>query len=186
MITRYIVPVVLVLIASFLIVYTLDNEYARAKVLIVEEEKLDTDIADADTVEAKRAVLIEEYAKFPQNADAKLHVLLPDDIHPARIVMDVSKIAERNGIELTDPAVQKEHDDGTVNGGLTRTVVSFSVTATYDQFRKFVSEIEQGLQLREPRDISFTAILKDNQRLIGQPIYDFKVTLSSYSLETKN
>lgn len=157
MFQRIIIPGLIVTVASFVAIMFIHEEYVNVTRLLIQEESLDTDLANAATVEQRRTTLEAQYASFPQDADERLAGLLPESIHPARIILDIQEVAKRNGLRLGEPNVSEEERKILgVAGGLQATVISFDTSATYDQLKLFLRDIERSLTLRTPTSIEIT------------------------------
>lgn len=157
MFQHYVIPGIIVTVAAFVGIMFVEKEYTNITRLLDTEMQLDKDLADAETVEQRRTELANAYAAFPEDADRRLRGLLPESVHPARLILDVQAVAERSGLRVDKPNASEEkriQKDGTE---ILSTSVSFNFSATYVQLRSFLEELEKSLTLRSPVKVSITA-----------------------------
>lgn len=185
MFQKYFIPALIAIIAAFVAIVFIDKEYATITRLLVEEEKLDTDLRDAATVEEKRLALQAQFDAFPPDADKRLQGLLPEKVHPTRMILDVQKIAQKYGLQLDKPTAYEEtkHAEDGQPADLQTTTIKFGVSATYEQLKMFLREIERSLTLREPTRVSIipNLDLAAIPEMMKNPILNVELTFESYS-----
>lgn len=183
MFQRYVIPGIIATIATFVGIVFVEKEYTNITRLLDAEIQLDTDLADAEKVEQKRADLMAQYKAFPEDVDRRLRGLLPESVHPARLILDVQAVAERNGLRIEDPNTSEEkrtQKDGT---NILSISISFNVLSTYGQLRTFLEELEKSLTLRSPVKVSITTdpAMARIPELSSNPILNVKLKFESYA-----
>ncbi len=183
---RYIIPILLVIIASGLYIQYIDPKYTtilavQAKLDDIEQHKI-----DAGTAQEKIDALERTEKTFPAGYEDRLRMMIPTTVDPTRLIIDVNEMAESQGLHLKSPQVTSG-GNGKKNSAFVKHVITFSVTAPYDTFRKFISTLEYTLALRDTTTISFTSSSEgDNAFLRAHPenaAYDYSFTITTYSLE---
>lgn len=185
MLQKYLVPMLITVVSSFLLVYSLDQEYARSSELLVQESMFDKDLEDVKKVEEKLAKFGRQIAQFPQDGVERLSIMIPKEIAPARFILDVSKVAERNGVVVREPLVTAQSNAATDAKGVILYDLKFKTSATYEQFQRFVLDLEKSLQLRDFGGLLFNAKLESatGGSFSANPIYEFEVSVISYSMK---
>jgi hypothetical protein len=184
MLQKYLIPGLIVTVAAIVGIMFVDKEYTEIVPLLQKEETLDQDLEQASRVEQRRSELAAAYEAFPDDADSRLRALLPESIHPARIILDVQKVAEQSGVRLDKPVsdVTQNPDDPNIRS----TSISFDTSATYDQLHAFLSDLERSLTLRSPVSVSITqdTNLITMPGLADNPILNVKLKFESYAFST--
>lgn len=184
MLQRIIIPALIVTVASLIVVVYTHREYVNVTRLLVQEESLDADLANAETVDERRRALEEQYASFPEDADKRLKGLLPESIHPARIILDVQEVAKRNGLQLNEPKVsERKHAPSGTAEEFQATVIAFETAATYSQLKLFLRDIERSLTLRTPTSIKITTEQNTASlpEFMDNPVLNVDMTFESYA-----
>lgn len=106
----------------------------------------------------KEAELTQERAALPQDGITRLEAFLPDGVNNVQLILDLTALAARSGIVLSNFAISEPADTSSSSGALALQAVkpvesldiSLSATGTYPQFRSFLRGVEQSLR---PLDI---------------------------------
>lgn len=183
---RYIIPILLVIIASGLYIQYIDPTYTT---ILAVQSKLD-DIEkykiDAANAQEKIDTLERTTKTFPAGYEDRLRMMIPTTVDPTRLIIDVNEMAETQGLQLKSPQVSSGTNAKKTSAFVKHTI-TFSVTAPYDTFRKFISTLEYTLALRDTASVSFTSSSEsDNAFLRAHPenvAYDYSFTITTYSLE---
>ncbi len=160
----------------------IDPQYQKTKTLRAEAGDYSNVLKNVDGIAESRDVLLEKYQKIPKNDISRLEKILPDNIDTVRLAMDFDSIASKYGISIKDIRVTSARDNNAttvaqpVSGGLYEKVsVSFQFTSTYENFRKFVSDIEESLRITDIRSTSFNST--------ENGLYNYSVTIDTYWLK---
>ncbi len=182
-----IVPIIFLVGSGLLFFFVIDPVYngngtdANIGIKGIREEKASYDdvLARARDLQAKRDDLRNKYNSISQTDKTRLEQLLPDTLDNVRLVLDIDRIASRHGLRIKNIAV----NDGSNNGskaapdekGFGSATITFAVTAPYDTFLDFLSDLEDGLRLIDVTSLSIAT--KDPKA------YDYSVTFKTYWLK---
>ncbi len=185
MFARYTIPLLLVGIATLGVIFYADREYTRLEQLRAQEVRLDNDLKDILTIEAQRAMKMAAYDAFPKDSEARLRTLAPEELHPARFIIDVLAVARRVGIEIKEPSVSEADVGKNLPERAAAHQLTFEFAATYPKFKEFLHAMEESLVLREPMSVTLSKVIEGTSvdRATGEPIYAFSVVFASYSLQ---
>ena len=156
--------------------------------LMQQQELYVTALANAKNVLALRDSFLNTYKNFSQTDIERLTVMMPDHVNSTRFLVDINTIATRYGLLTEDVSI----DDGSTK---TRSVpgrgakqeeesalpyksitYTFTVSASYDSFNTFITDLENSLQIA---DITSIQVKAGDAK---QSLYDFNVTLKTYEL----
>ncbi len=186
--SRYIFPLILVVLAALLYVFFTDATIGKIKVALAREQELSLFIEDAKQAQAKLDQIKERYENFPAGADQSLRAILPDTIDPVRFVVDVNAVVERRGLLVKSPQVATIPPEKGSADKFTKHTLSFTVTAPYELFRTLLGDLESSLALRNMETISFST--QDSKRDASpnanpvNAVHDYRIEISSYSLDS--
>mgnify|MGYP000884894763 CR=1 FL=1 len=163
---RYITPIILVGVAVagfFLYTKPLMSDITNIKKDITSyNEALD----NAKALENERDKLTKKYNAIDPNNLLKLEKLLPENVDNIRLILEIEKIAQPYGMELTDisydATVENKNtsDKDTKNGTGKENVIDgdstkeyrewklgFSTEGTYTDFLLFLKDLESNLRI---------------------------------------
>jgi len=138
---------------------------------------------DASLTESKdlRDVISQKettYSGFTDEEKEKINKLIPNSIDNVKLVIDIDDIASKYNMKIRDINI----DTGELVYGTEispksygTATLKFTVTAPYDRFRLFLSDIEDSLRLVDVSSLSFNAGEKD--------MNDYNVELKTYWLK---
>ncbi len=156
-----------------------NGKYTLIKQTRAEIAELQEDFLKSKTIIAKRDDLKQTYSSF-RSADLKaLDNIIPDNVDNIRLIMDMNNIAQRYGLTLKGIVVdsnKKEKspiDDSSVKK-LDSLDVSFKLTATYENFVRFLRDLEKSLRIVDVTELTFKST--------ESGVYDFNVSIRTYWL----
>jgi hypothetical protein len=164
--TRFLIPLVLLAAAIGLFVLYTNPAYQTIKELSAQAASYDDALDKSAELRGLRDKLLATRASFSNDDVQKLSHVLPDNVDNIRLIIDINNIAARHrltlsGVELgqTSSGASKGSSvavgpSGSSVGSVT---VGFGVTATYDDFLAFLSDLEHSLRIVDVTKISFTA-----------------------------
>jgi len=131
-----------------------------------------------------RERLTGDRAKISEANVDKLTKMLPDGVENVGLVIDIDDIANKYGMTIRDTQVNdisaRVNSGGAVGPDATKygTIsLSFSVTASYENFIAFLQDLEASERLVDVTNMSFSSSgAKTDQ-------YDFNVTIQTYWLK---
>ncbi|MEI6843410.1 MAG: type 4a pilus biogenesis protein PilO [bacterium] len=122
---------------------------------------------------------------IPGEDIAKLDKVVPDTMDSVLLVSDLSTIASRYGmvvrsVQIAEPT-ENTGDRVVVReaqGPFKVTAVGFTVNGGYDQFIKFLKDLETSARLLDVKTIA----IKDSSKTANGTSYDFTLAVNTYSL----
>ena len=156
------------------------EESRNIQSLLAEDAEYQKALTNTTALKAKRQVLVDKMNQMNSESLTKLESMLPDNIDNIKLIIDMDNIANQHNLVLkgakldtsakTDPSKLGSDDSkyGTIG-------ISFSVTASYENFQNFLTDLEKSLRLVEITDLSVSG---NNTGL-----YDFSVGLKTYWLK---
>lgn len=171
---------ILILIAIGLF-YTFTNpQYQEIKSLKTKEEEYTKVLENATAIAELRDQLSVEYAKVPALEIDRLNKVLPPYVDNVRLALDMDGIASRYGIALKQITVNKPDIQGaftlpTSAGSSYQSVrVSFGFVASYENFKRFLADIEKSLRILDIETVTFAAT--------ENGLYNYQLTVDTYWL----
>lgn len=161
---RNITSIILIIAAVALFALFTNGRYALVRELRREANSFDDALERSKELIAIRDALLTKYNAFPSDDVARLNTMLPGSIDTVRLIIDVNTLASRYGMSLSDisiglpdEAIGGEGALGPSGGDFGRLSLSFSVAASYDRFRAFLSDLERSLRMIDVTALSFDA-----------------------------
>lgn len=185
------IPIILILAAIGIVLGYASPTYNESiQTLRREITELDRALATAEQFKRQQEVLLTERAAIPTEDLENLNTLLPDNVDNVELILDVDGIATENGVRIADIGVETNQESSNGQGVGEATVgpvqsfagatsydsliLTFSATGTYDQFKRFLTSLEQSLRTIDVIEISFSSE--------GTNVYDFDVRARVYWL----
>jgi len=197
---RIIFQVILVLLSVGLFFTIVNPMYTNESADAPGVKKLQSEIAKynealdkSDQLAAEKDRLLAIKTNLSPEDRTKIEKMLPDSIDNIRLVIDINNIAQRYDLILkqlqftgngsakntknTTASLDQNGRDITIGGDETTGSVefSFSVTAQYETFKRFLSDLEDSLRIIDVSAIKMTQVSDTD-------FYDFNITLKTYWL----
>lgn len=192
-------PIILIVVSIGLFFVIIDPKFDETKVL---NEKIDSNkqlITRALLLRSKQDELTKQYKQISEDERATMNKFLPDAVDNVRLILDINNIAEKIDLSATDSGINitnigAQGDNGQTSGTTGRQTsgqitasattygtiqLTFSATAGYDSFKKFMHELENSLRLVDI--VSFE--VKPGLVVDGKETYNYLVTLNTYWLK---
>jgi hypothetical protein len=164
---RFLLPLILVAASIGLFVLYTNPAYqgpGGVKSLQAQVASYDDALNKSQELKSVRDQLLSKYNTFASENKEKLLDMLPDNVDNIRLVIDINNIASRHSLavknlELGNTENSKAVRNAAALGGSGSSVGSvnlgFTVTADYDRFLAFLSDLEHSLRLVDIESISF-------------------------------
>lgn len=137
------------------------------------------DIANRSTeIVKQRNNLISKKNSISDSDQSRLQILLPNNIDNIRLIIEINRIAAARNLFLRNINFAEAKDTssiGSTNAPYGTLSLKFTVTASYNNFLNFLTDLENNLRLLDITDISFNAS--------DSGLYDFNVSLNTYWLK---
>lgn len=166
---------------------------AEATIIQASNNEYVTAIKNAKSLIDVRNKVLDDYNKLAPDDRVKLDKFVPKSIDNIRLIIDLNNVALRYGFALkgiqatasntntnTDTAPNIADPALTMNPSavsapvLDTVVVSFGVSAPYQQFISFLQDLEASLRILDISSLSVTAS--------DSGVYDWKIELKTYWL----
>ncbi len=189
---RFIFPLLLILlsIGSF-ILYT-NPTYKDIKAIRAEVSSYNEALANGKELQKERDALSAKYRTFSPEAVNRLSVLLPDSADNIRLIIDIQRMAQSYGMSIS--AIKFDANQGPNEKNAFATLspqdlttslkdygvfrLEFSTQATYENFIKFLKDLETSLRLTDVESIDFNAGTTPQAG-----VYTFTVKIKTYWLK---
>ncbi|HTK33385.1 MAG TPA: hypothetical protein VL335_02465 [Candidatus Paceibacterota bacterium] len=197
---RNITATILIIIAGAIYFSYTSNLWAEAKVIKAVNDQYSSAIKNAETLISLRKKVTDDYNSISIQDREKLDKMLPDTVDNIRLVIDLNNVGQQNGLSLknitastktsapTTPTASSasatgpngaqgfgQKDTGGISIATLDTVsISFSVSATYQQFIGLMQALEANLRIMDLTHLTVTAN--------DTGTYDFSVQLNTYYL----
>jgi hypothetical protein len=136
-------------------------------------------LVKAREAEALKKELQVKYESFSKNDKENLQKILPDTVDNIRLLLDLNQIALAYGTNLISTHIDTPQVQTTATQQGEPTYgslgITFSVKMTYENFLRFLHDIQRNLRLTDVTAVTFTSD-KDN-------LYTFSVGLRTYWLK---
>lgn len=196
---RFIIPILLLVasIASF-VMFT-NPTYSGpggVKELSAQIAQYNEALTNSQKLQEQRDALAAKYQSISPDSLARLSKLLPDNPDNIHLIIDIQRMAQSYGISITSIKFDANQDGtATAAGGNTQLAagnaaavatalkdygifnLEFSITATYENFLKFIKDVESSLRLSDIQSIEFTSNDPTKQ------VYTFTVKMRTYWLK---
>ncbi|MBX4189361.1 type 4a pilus biogenesis protein PilO [Candidatus Parcubacteria bacterium] len=155
-------------------------EWAKIAELQAQASSYRSVLDNVKNLEAKRDQLLVQYKNIPPEQIAQLEKILPNNVDTVSLALDLDAIASHYGISLksvqTSTSNQANPDIFNVEGAPSapyETVdVAIQFTSTYDNFRKFMADVEKSLRIIDVQSVEF--------KVGANNLYDYKVSIQTY------
>ena len=174
--------VILILIMAGLFFFVIRPQYGEMTTLRAESAQYKYILNNISSLAEKRDSLLVKYNAIPEQEVNRLNRVLPDHIDTVRLAVDLDAIASKYGIALKSiQSVQNKPDESTTivqeAPVLAHEVatVSFQFVSTYENFRRFITDIEKSLRIIDIKTVTFST---GNSNL-----YEYEVSFDTYWLK---
>ncbi len=177
---RLFVPILLVGVALGLFFGYIDPTYTKIKTLQAEEARFDQALEQSRELQSVRDSLLSRYNTFPTGELRRLEKMLPDNVDNVRLILDIDSMAARYNMRTRNVTISGANGEeneviGGNQGAVGSVILSFSVAAEYDNFLRFLRDLEQSLRIVDLVGLSFDSSEGD--------AYTFNVSLKTYWLK---
>jgi len=175
---KAVLPIVFILATIGIFVGYISPAYQDVKTLRAEAGEYDEALDKSRELQQVRDALLSRYNTFSPNDLNRLARMLPDHVDNVRLVLDIDGIATKYNMRTRNVVVAEESNEESVGPSSTlyeSVVVSFTVTATYPDFVRFLEDLERSLRLVDLTSLSFAVSEGD--------LLEFKLGVRTYWLK---
>lgn len=182
-------PTLSILAALGLFFFFISPRMDAVNALEMQIDTYESTIEHYNTFNQKVQTLLSAKESISATDRERLDRMLPVRADGTRTLVDLETMAKSNGLffgnvvaDKPEPILLPEtaaeflgaEDQGKLM--LMRNPISFEVIGTYDQFKRFLAQLESSLELMEITDLSLTSSTDNFQQ--------FSITLQTYSWDT--
>lgn len=176
--TRLIIPILLIAAALGLFALYTNGTYQAAKTVASERDAYDQALTTSNQLKAQRDQLLAKRDTFSQDDVQKLQETLPDNVDNIRLIIDINNIAARHNLTLKNVALGDVSGSsaprssvavGASGDPVGSVELGFTITAPYDQFIAFLTDLEHSLRILDVEKLDFKIPPS------GNPDYTFTV-----------
>ena len=177
-------PLIFISLAIALFFGYTSDAYHSDLALTAQKNAYNEALGKSIELEQLRRALEDKYNnQFALSDIGRLEKALPDTVNNVRLVIDINSIALAYGLVIRN--ISLEGDKGTVippgqsspgksKGGYNEVTLRFSVASSYENFMKFINDLERSLRVVDVEEITFQGSDKD--------MFQYNVLLKTYWL----
>lgn len=175
---------IFLIILSFGLFYTFTRPYYQSTRELVATAEGYEEVLDniANIIEERDRLLI-NYNSLPKAEIDRVSKVLPANVDTVRMALDLDNIASRYGIAIKDVAIDTSAERNTNEIVLPegqkpyeKTLVSVSFISNYQNFRKFLEDLEKSLRIMDVKSIRFQSGSESG-------LYEHKLLLETYWIQ---
>lgn len=173
-----ILPLVLALASLALFFFFVIPEFRELKERRAQIGFLNEALSNSRKVQAVRDSLLSSYNTIADADLSRLEKILPDHVDNVRLILEIDRIASRNGMVLqniTTREAERRNQFGPDDSSFGKIQMGFSLVGRYESLVNFLSEIEQSLRLVDVVGLSFVRGQGD--------LYEYELELYTYWLK---
>ncbi len=181
---QLLIPLILIAAAVGLFGLWTNPQYQGLKGTQTQVASLDEALTTAKELKARRDELLSKRNTFSSENVQKLERVLPDNVDNIRFVIDINNIAARRSLSLRNVSLGSVSDGKQARGALAigasgeavgSAQISFSLTATYDDYLAFLQDLEHSLRIVDVEKINVKPVGTGN-------LYEFSMSIRTYWL----
>lgn len=185
---KYIKPTALILLSALIFFAYTQPQRKSTESVLVNEKELSSMLSTHKKLSAEVSKLQAKHKSFPVEDVKDLEILLPDDVDNIRLVLEIEKRATSLNLVLDDidfeapsqTSLNSDEREKFEENSYESFSLSFSVNGRYDNFLKFIKDLERNLRIIDIESISFSSI--DNSKDPTNNIYKFNMKVKTYWL----
>ncbi len=157
-----------------------DPTYMEIKRAQAEKAEYTRALDNSKQLQRERDKFLEKYNAVSSDDMANLLKLLPDNIDNVRLIIDIDEMAKAHRLPIgafkAETLAENTKVIGASKTNYGTLTLSFSISANYNAFLSFMTDLEKSLRGLDITAISF------NATDIGS-VYDYNVTIKTYWLK---
>lgn len=188
--STFILPVILILSSIGLFFGFINPRYTEVIELKKQSAEYEQALVNANKLILKRDELAQKYNQFTPETVDKIQKMLPDSVDNIRLIIAIEQIANKYGMPLENPKYETATIADTKTGQPSTPAeanepmkdydsfeLGFTVTGTYENFLKFLDDVEKNLRIVDIKAVDFSP--KE-----GSKSFKFQVTIDTYWLKS--
>ncbi|PIP86708.1 hypothetical protein COV42_02600 [Candidatus Campbellbacteria bacterium CG11_big_fil_rev_8_21_14_0_20_44_21] len=179
--SRPIFSTILIVLAVVVFFSFVNPTYEEVRALSEESAQFDNALNRSKELQSVRDELLSRYNTFSNENLDRIEKLLPDNLDNVRLILDLDGIASKYGMLIKNVSIadKEEETSGVVlpQSPVGKMELSFAMTGSYSEFKKFMSDLEQSLRIVDLKRLSF----KPQEQ--NEDIINFEVSVRTYWLK---
>lgn len=184
--SKTIFPIILIVAAGFVYYFFISPAYANIQKIQETQTEYSQMLQKIDDLQKRLHSLQTKIDSFPEKQRDRLKEMLPLSINNVEFILELSKRAKMNDIEMHGLSIAKKESGSEEKPGAETMVVRFSTESDYATLLGFIKNIEKSLRLL---DIEKVGLNETSSFSGGVPTssgeYSYSITLSTYWLNYK-
>jgi Tfp pilus assembly protein PilO len=188
---RYITVIVALGIAGGVFFYFTKPAYDRVKGLQSQATQYDAALEKASELQAKKVELTTKRNNFTSDQLSHIQKMLPDHVDNVALILDLDNLAARYAMPIQNVDVSTPASNASTPGVISAVgasgqkydsvTIRFSTTASYDDFKLFLRDLEQSLRIVDLISLSLTQ--GEVAGPGGKQMFTYSVSLRTYWLK---
>lgn len=177
-------PIILIAISIATYYMYISPKYADVQKLVAEKARYVDTLKKAGELKTKRDAILADYSAVPPEDIDRLKKIIPDKFDSVLMVRHLDTVASKygmviKGVKIAEQKAETREQAVAPQSEQYKTIsVTFSVKGTYDQFLKFLKDLESGLYLMDVSKLS----MKEDIKNASITSFDYGVEIRTYSL----
>lgn len=176
---KLIIPIFLLIVSGALSFFYSAGLIREVNDLRDKKQEIDDALAKGAELQKVKSEKLSAYNDIDPENRNKINKLLPDNIDSVQLIIDINEIASRRGLSIKNISVDvgdaNQQTIGSDNRDFGVAKLSFSVSASYDLFNLFLTDLEDSLRLIDLTSLSFSASDRD--------LYEYQMEIQTYWLK---
>ncbi len=196
---KFIIIIALFAVSIATFVMYIRPTYDNINEVKVKVTRLDDALSKTRNIRSIRQSLSTRFSEFSDENLERLQKMLPDHVDNVRLVLDMDGVASQYGIRLKNVTIQDSDNNNGANSAIGSAkankdnsyqslVLQFEVAATYNEFIRFLSDLESSLRIVDLVYLKINPINtsrsdSDSDTNIVEQEYNFTIALKTYWLK---
>lgn len=193
---KFIIPTILIGISVLLFALFTNPIYGDVTGLRATSASYEEALANAKNLQSVRESLLSKYNGFSTEDVARLKKLLPDNVDNIRLILEIQGIASNYGMQIKNVKYDAKKAAGVEtetpqNAAAAREQVrdygvfdmEFSTEGSYDNFVKFVRDMERSLRIVDVTSVAFSSVDGASAQSLANNIYKYDFKIKTYWLK---
>ncbi len=167
---KNVIPIILIVLAIGIFYTFTDSRIGAIQATAASNGGYLSAINNSVELISERDAVLKQYNAISPSDQSRLNTMLPDNVDNVRLIIDINGIAARHGFSLQ--GITTSADSTTANGstgGLSESsggtdsnnhygvvTISFSFTASYDNFLAFMQDVQSSLRILDISQMTVT------------------------------
>lgn len=193
---RFIIPIILIVISVLTFVLFTNPIYGEVTEMRATSASYEEALANAKNLQSVRESLLTKYNGFSSEDVNRLKKLLPDNVDNIRLILEIQGIASKYSMQIKNVKYDAKKAAGVEadtpqNAAQAREQVrdygifdmEFSTEGSYDNFVKFVRDMEKSLRVVDITAVTFSSVEGASAQSIANNVYKYDFKIKTYWLK---